>query len=1080
MKTNQVSQHATRPPLTGQTSLRIGLAVFVLFLLPLISVRAGDVYWAYTNSTAVSSNWSLGTSWVGGGVPSGADNAVILTTNGGLAGSFVLVDVSTNVNDFTYTRGPISGTVGSETALLTTILDGRTLSVLGPNGFVIQHSPGWKGNSTDTINGNQLVVSNKSARFVLNSGQTANNSSKSSTINLSGLTNLVVETEFFGAANAFLVPGADGAGDQQVKITLARTNIIKALHADDYTAVDFTNAIEFARNYSNTVNAAFAQNSFYKLGFSNLFLADSIGIGRGYASCAASMNLSSFSTPAMNLNLGFQVLFNNQAMSSSAFFRNTNGTDPVTLLAINVDSGLGAVSANIRQGTVLNLLGGTVDMLVDQVWLSRNSTNASISNVNGKRAGFAFDNGVVNAKKVIAGYMQYTNITFCQGYLVVGSNAVMRVSDTLILGYTPANDPGGDFISAENNSGGQVQINNGSGTNGTLYANKIEVGLASTNNQLVVNGTLVVSNAIASSSKALNVLNVGATGQLKFKATPGVTNAFADSLVNFSGAKIGITEAPTQGETSYVVIKYSGTSPANSFQVGDLPANIKGAVISDDGANIIMTLSTNAPKSLVWRGTENSNWDHASTNWVNTAPPGTNCAFSDSDKVNFDDQSGIPTTINITEAVYPSQVGNGIVMTNSTNAFVFASSGGSIQNASLLKAGTSSLQLDLPTTIGVNVQQGSLTGSGTVSSVSVATNASMNFSGTVNGVLAVSGNVTLAGGGIANNAVNVASGGIFSNSGTVNGPLSMSSSSTVNNNIAGTMSAIGSTTVPTNAVLNNAGKIFSTGTLTVSLGGTLVDTVMGYPDTVVSGSGSINVGQLAVFGTFIPGGNAIKTTKVTDYQYGGGVLGNPNGRVNLNQGSTTILRVDAGAGTNTVILSQNQGFGGSFNFKNFNGGTLVISNVGTPFVAGQSFKFFGYYYDGTETLNAGFNTTNTYPVIQPATPGSGLVWQLNQLIPQGIIKVLSVNDPSLKFTLTNSSFTFNDNGTNKIVNQLTWPEDKTNSWIQTLNTALTNGLTATNWVNLGQSALTNMPPNTYIVTNNITADTATFYRLVWP
>jgi hypothetical protein len=1075
MKTNQITQ-ITRDNRVKTPEKWAKLGVLLAFVLLAVSARASDIYWGLTNSGA-GGNWSAGTSWVGGNAPLSSDNALISSTNGG----FNITNAVDNVvAGLTYTFSTNINPAVDTTAILTRINPGTKLSVLGPQGFVITRDVGIKFSSIHNFTGDTLVVSNLAARFVLNSGQAPNNSSKSGTINLSGLTNLNVTVDLFGAANGMLAGGA-AVGDQQVKVTLARTNVVFAGHKDDYTQIDFTNSIEFARMDFSGVATAFAANSFYQLGFSNLFLADSIGLGRGYALAASSMALSSFSSVAVAANLGFQVSFANLG-TSSAYFRNTNGTDRVSLLALGVDSGTNAATTGNRQGAVLNLQGGKVDMLVDQVWLCRNATNTTITSANGKRAGFAFDNGIVDANTVIAGYMQYTNTSLCQGYLVVGSNAVMRVNNTLILGYTPTNDPTGAFISAENNTGGQVQINSGGGTNGTLYVNKIEVGLASTNNQVVVNGVLVVSNAIASSAKALNVLNVGATGQLKFKITPGVTNAFAASLVNADGAKIGITEAPSGGQASYVVIRYSGTPPANSFSVGDLPANIKGAAISDDGANIIITLSTNAPKSLVWRGLENSNWDHTSTNWFNPAG-GTNCAFGDSDKVQFDDQSGVPTTISITEAVYPSQTGFGIVMTNSVNAFVFSSGGGSIQNASIAKAGTSSLQIDVPTTAGATIQQGSLTGSGTLNSVLVATNASMNFGGTISGVLAVSGNATLASGGIVNGSVSVATSATFTNSGTVNGAFSMSDGSTVNNNTTGLMTAISSTTVRTNAVFNNSGMIFgasSGSTLTVDLGGTLVDNVNGTPGAA---PGSINIGSVIVNGLFQPGGSSIKTTKITDYKSDGvNVWGNPSGRLNLNLGSTTIIRVNVdGAPTNTVILTQNQGFGGSLGFKSFTGGTLVISNTGSSsFAAGQSFKVFGYYYDNAETLNAGLNTTNTYPIMSPATPGSGLAWDLSQLIPQGYIKVLSVTDPSRIFSLTNSSYLVNDNGTNKIVTQLLLPVDQPNGWVQILNTSLTNGLSATNWLNVTLSTLTNMPPNTYIVTNNVTGNSATFYRFVTP
>ena len=130
--------------------------------------------------------------------------------------------------------------------------------------------------------------------------------------------------------------------------------------------------------------------------------------------------------------------------------------------------------------------------------------------------------------------------------------------------------------------------------------------------------------------------------------------------------------------------------------------------------------------------------------------------------------------------------------------------------------------------------------------------------------------------------------------------------------------------------------------------------------------------------------------------------------------------------------------------------------------------------------------------MQPATPGSGLRWEFDQLYNHGVIRVVSASDPSFKFTLTNGTYVWNDNGTNRVVTQLTWPEDKTGGWIQILSTTLTNGLSATNWIspngnygstNIGIQIMSNT--NVWFITNNVIADpktlgSATFYRFVYP
>jgi hypothetical protein len=239
---------------------------------------------------------------------------------------------------------------------------------------------------------------------------------------------------------------------------------------------------------------------------------------------------------------------------------------------------------------------------------------------------------------------------------------------------------------------------------------------------------------------------------------------------------------------------------------------------------------------------------------------------------------------------------------------------------------------------------------------------------------------------------------------------------------------------------------------------------------------------------------------VTDYDYNNGSpspLLSPNGRVQLNAGSVTVLAVDMGLApgqTNTVLLSQNQVFGPSQGFKSFNGATLVISNlnaIAKPFAAGQTFKLFARYTDiNGDIRDAGLNSTNAYPIIQPSTPGPGLVWDLSQLYPHGIIGVLSATDPSLFYTLTNNTYVWNDNGTNRLVTQLTWPDDKIGGWVQQLNTTLTNGLRATNWISLSGNYNTNVNNMSgqsfwFITNSSLVADptqpgSAVFFRFVYP
>ncbi len=1096
------------------------LAALAAAFLPLVSVQAQNVYWALTNATA-SGNWSVGANWVGSAAPTTAKSAYFASTN--IQSYNITNDVTANntgtsnyIQDLVFDLASGSVANASETKNLN-ILPGTTLAVLGPNGFIItRDAPGVKDGNTHNILGNSLVVNNPSASFILNSGQGVGNNT-AATINFASLTNLNVSVNVFGVANSILTGTGGGgiaAGDQVVKATLARTNVITALHTEaDYTVANFTNAVDLFRQDNTGISSSSdAANSFFALGISNRIFADSVGIGRGTAikgSSAIGFSALYPSTTAGSA-AGYSMQFNKKDYSSSAYFRNNDGTSRMSLLDVTVNGGgTNTIVTGNRVGSFITFVGGTVDMLVDQIWLAKNYTNTFSTKLTD--AGFGFDKGTINANTVLVGDMQYTNASFCDGWLYVGSNAVMNVNSSITLGYTPTNDPTGLFLTSEIQTFGQVEVEG----NGHLYANQINVGQFSTNDQVIVNpgATLVVTNNIATATNALAFLNLQGGANLTLFVNPTITNAFTTNLVNGTTPAL-INVASYSGAVSYpatnVLIHYQ-TVVSHNVHIGTLPPGFNNMQVVDDGAgNINLIVSTNAPKNLVWQGAQDSNWNHSSANWIDTSlnAPTNITKFTDNDNVTFTSTNGpgIPTSISVVEAVAP-----GALTVTGTNAFVFSAGGGSISSVTLNKSGTNSLEIDCPTAVSVVVTNGLLIGSGSVSSVTVYTNASMNFAGTISSALNSSGKATLASGGIVSGAVTISTGGVVTNVGTMNGALNSLPSGTVLYN-AGSMNAVGSPTINSNAILINAGTIYAAGTLTVAAGGTLIDSV---PGSAGQSPGSINVTALQINGKFYPGGGSINTTKVTDYDY---VSGNPQGNgvsppgstayghITLAAGSTTYMEVNLGltsGQTNTMLYSLSQAFGPSQAFKSVNGGTIVITNIGTPapFAAGQSFQLFGYYNNGGNIKGANGlispnNTLNSYPIISPASPGPGLVWDLSQLIPQGVVQVLSASDPLVNFTVTNVSsivallgvtnvthggYTSNYN----VITELSWPIANQGAWLQTLSTTLTNGLSATNWISASGYLTNSSYVTDIIVTNTLVADptapgSAVFYRLQYP
>jgi hypothetical protein len=999
--------------------------------------------WSQTNSGSYG-NWSDSTKWSGGVAPSilGSDSAYLEST----------IDVPyTNVVDSSRTVQSLVliADQGSAAAdIVTVITNGATLSVIGTNGMYIgikqtaAKRPGFF-----FLGGGALVINNTNANFAANSGS-ASSSANGPTVNMTNLSTFSATVNRFGAGDGGL-NSAGLFGGELVNFFLAKTNTITTSFVDNYSNLSFDCAFQFQcnKNYSSG-----SLNELCYLGMTNGFYVDSLAVGR--AKGTGGVTLSGGGS-----TLKFGPAFANSASPfATAYFRGPKGgTNRVSLVAVGVDSGLPGTTLANTVGTI-DLRGGQIDMLVDKIWLGHNRTNATANTAAGA---FLFDWGNVNANTVEVGYMQFTNAATVAGYFVVSTNGTLVVNNNIELGHTPSDNIG--FPGSLAAASGQLMVTNG----GTIRASQITVGQYSTNNVIIVapNSSLVVSNAIANASQSLTTLNLNG-GALTFSVNAGVTNAYVTNLLTTTTAtKINIASAPA-GQSTNVLIVYQAANQTPNISIGTLPPGFNNMQIVVGATTVSLIVSTNQPKNLVWRGGQNSQWDHGSLNWLDLNTLAIT-KFTDGDSVTFDDTAAVPTSITIAENVNPGQSGTGILVTNSVNSFTFNNSGaGAIGSCLLVKKGANGLEVDATTSVGAQVNNGTLTVglTGTIANATTAAGTTLNNLGTLSGGVTCSG--ALQNSGSIDGSLSILTPSSVVNSGTVSGNVSLQSGTLLNN--SGLLNSIGATIIPTNSTLINGGTIYGA-SLTVSVGGILTDTV---PGSSGVSPGSINVGTLTVNGAFNPGGGAIQTTKVTDYANDTVTQqGNPNGRIQLSAGSITVLQVNStNTPSNTLILSQNQGFGPSQVTKAIDGCTLVITNLGPPLSAGQTFQFFGAYYTAGNIGNAGLNTTNAYPIIQPSIPGPGLVWDLSNLIPGGTIGVISAS--SVQMTLTNNMTII---GTN-IVTELTWPAGFTgNGWVQQQITTLSTGL-GTNWSNVGPSAYV----NDIFLTNVISADSAVFYRFIIP
>lgn len=1000
----------------------------------LFTLEVGKI-WA---GTSTPGNWSDSTQWQGGAVP-GAGDDVIFTeagaTNNPVTNS--IVDASTTVGSLRFAQ-----TNSQYQTLL--INPAVTLAVTGTNGlsFLRDYIGGLGGiakkmNANITGIGGTLIVSNESGNIAM----LADNNQQE-TLDLSGLGNFVADVNRIGLGDYQLFPNFSNLLDNNYGngtfprnyfafVNLARTNVITAIYADPD---DYTNSA--TRDYSLTLgNNLFGGTSStpvytLNLGITNAFFLDSL--------CFAHASLSSL--------VQFNTAFTN--FSPVAVFRGTNGGRMSMWAESDLGQGDATQGSGSNDKTTVDLSKGTVDALVDTLALSRDRIN--VLGGGNAQSTLILGHGNFDVNNAFIGYQTetgQTNVQYCQGTLIVSNAMTFKVNNTLTLGYNTSTDP----ITTPGNNRGQMTV----GPGGTLIANTIAVGGPggqSANNTITINtgANLTVSNTIAGTAKKVDTITVnGGTLTLFINGANTTPYVFVTNLVTSGAATIAIGDITSLTTPAQVkLIQYDVGTPT---LVLSLPGGYSGTLLNNGaGSTIDAYITTGTPKSVVWRGYVNNNWDTTTKNWLDLNT-GLQTNFANLDDVSFDDATGV-TNINLASALI---VGTAASMTNTANNYIFSGTGSISGSATLTKTGTGSLDIEGNTTLSVVVQQGSLTGAGSINSAAISSGATLLFSGTA------SAGVTCAGMGVNSGTINgpvvVQTGGIFTNLNNINGPITLQTSSSMNN--SGTISDMGPTgTVSSNAYLLNVGSINDTGVAsggTLSVSGTLEDT----------GAGSFTLFRLNILSgaTFIPGNSGLGTTTINSDG-----IGTVPGRLSLNSGSITMLEVDPGNSPNsTMVFAGCQDYGPSQSGQSQNGGTLVITNIGvTPYAAGQVFNFFGNSFGGDNVIPTG-TSTNSFPIITPSSPGAGLSWDLTQLWPNGLIGVITT--PVVH--LTNS---FSVVSVTNVVGTFSWPSANRGWVLESQVNPLTNGL-STNWTRIAGS-WTNLQE---VVTNSIT-NGCVFYRLVYP
>ena len=1007
--------------------------------------------------SGVSTNWNNVGNWVAGSVPGAADDVVFGqagTTNAvTITNIFVTSDVSIASLRFAPTNN------GSKFFTMQ-INPGVTLGLGGTKGFGLMKdylnalSSLASGMNIVMTGGGTLAVTNKAANFI-----SYVDNSVAYTMDFSGLGNLVADVNQFSLADYSLFPNYRNWNDLNAYsgqprsalpiASLARTNIIKSAYVDPY---NYTNSDSrhygFSLFQASELSGSGTQNTI-SLGISNIFYCDSV--------C--------FIGPNSRGNVVFNSIF--AASNPIAIFRSTNGGR----MSVFTESDGGATNtANSNIKATVDFTKGALDMLVDRFYIGRDRVKIQSLSTPNYQGIFMMGKGILDANTMILGFREHageaTNAAYgysgyCEGQLTVSNTGVIKINKSLTLGYTAESNING-LGSAGNTEYGQVTIRDGA----SMFANTINVGgpvyMASKNNFLFVsnNASLNISNYCGGPLQMLDSLTLanGSTLTLTLNPTSTVAAVYATNYNIIGSNSLVIAAIKNPGSlVNGQKIPLFEKGPAASFPALTLinQSGVNGQIVLDtdtggSDANLkVFQVILNQPKTLLWKAYSSADWDNLTANWLDLNT-GLHTNFAAGDTVIFDD-SASQFSINLVSGA--TILPGSLLMTNIANAYIINNSGGGIiiGSATLQKFGTNSLQVDGPSSISVNVNVGSLTGSGSIGAATVSSGANMNFLGNVSGNLTSVGTAAVYG--TVNGAVVVQSGGVITNGGTMNSTFSVNSGGLFVNNPGASLASIGSSSsVAAGGVLFNRGNIAGAN---LSVSGTFKDT--GEGTTTLTGTFTANSGAV-----IIPGGDGVGTTTIAS----GTASGFP-GRVLLSQGSTNIFKVDILGSANSKLLSGYQDFGGSSSVRSQNGCTIVITNVTGSFAAGQSFTLFQYFGGGTPIPTG--SSTNTYPVISPSAPAPGLAWDLTQLWPLGVIGVTTNIGPFFTNTFTI------EGGTN-IIGQFSWNAANLGWRLQNKVVPLGEGLNSTNpWAGVPGS-WTNI---TVLITNTITTNNV-FYRLSFP
>ena len=801
----------------------LGLLASAGCLAPVL--HAAAIEWAGGSN----SFWSTGANWSLATPPGAEDNARFFD-----AGADIPNTVSA---DFTI----LSLTYGQTNGVHTTQIDaGRTLTLNGADagGNVMYVGTDGQANPETVVQAlitgeGRLSLANPAGNLAIRQPHGTANGTRRATLDLSGL------ATFDAMIGRILVgQGTGGAFNRNMgTLILARTNHITLSGGAPQLLV--------GDNCSN--NNGNGSVSFLTLGQATTLFADSIRIGgqkqQGNMSFGANLSLPSFT------------------------LRGSDGTSRAGLVGFG-DNGAQGGSGNPTTGTI-NLGDGTVDLLVETLFLGRGQTAAGGGGATGNMTVGA---GVVDVNTFEIGYQNADNaVGVVSGTLNVNHNGLFGSGAKVVVNNTLRLARATGAAAAVN---GTLNI-----AGGSVWANELVPGGGNSAVNITLGGSLTVSNAVGSPGGGLNTLALNdAVLRVPVK---GATPVLVATNLDAQAGTVHITELPAIPEypADFVIVSYEAGSGAG-LQLGTLPAAtpaFAGSLI-DSGNSVVLRLTSGPVTDLraTWTGSTDGNWDDLTANWKSVG--GAPILFPVNGQARFDDTA---TTGNVTlvGAVGPSTV----VVENGTLNYVFGGDGYVAGAGALTKNGAGSLVLangGLSLFSRVAVNQGTLQfgdggDNGRVSILNLTNNATLIFNQAGDLVLNASiqgtgmftkqgaGTLTLAGAATHTGPTLLSGGGLVLDDGfTGTSPITTATGTTLALGVAadapvtlsGPLSVAGRLVV---GGVNVVGSSTINNNLEMAPGGELafeVDTLLGQPDTLtLNGNLTLNNTTLAVGFNQLPG-----------------------------------------------------------------------------------------------------------------------------------------------------------------------------------------------------------------------------------